>query len=173
MTVGLGTYGQPAVIAFKGEKTPISIGAYCSISEGVELMPGGNHPLEWVSTYPFRHVGSVVPPHDGHPVSKGPIRIGNDVWIARGARILSGVTVGNGAVIGAYSVVSHDVAPYAVVAGVPARQMRLRFSEAQVARLEAIAWWDWRPEEISAAVSLLNGGDVDDFIRAYDVADSI
>jgi tetrahydrodipicolinate N-succinyltransferase len=102
---------------------------------------------------------------DGHPASKGDIVVGNDVWIATGATILSGVTIGNGAVIGAGALVSTDVRSYAVVAGNPACEVRRRFSDAEVEKLESIAWWDWTLEAILECVDLLSGDDVGALIR--------
>ena len=104
---------------------------------------------------------------DGHPHSKGDIEIGHDVWIGREARVLSGVRVGDGAVIGAYAVVARDVRPYAIVVGNPAREVRRRFTDAQCEALLAIAWWNWPEERILANIDQLNGRDVDAFIRRF------
>src|ERR1700694_3079477 len=123
--MGAHSYGQPRVIRHEGDSAEVPLGAWCSIAEDVEIMVGGNHRLDWVSTFPMRIIfnlpGALT---DGHPATKGDVRIGNDVWIGRGSRILSGVTIGDGAAIGAYSVVSKDVRPYAVAVGVPAREVR-------------------------------------------------
>jgi hypothetical protein len=101
---------------------------------------------------------------DGMPASRGPIIIGNDVWIGRNAMILSGVTVGNGAVVGAEAVVTRDVRPYAVVAGNPAREVRRRFTDEQVDALQELRWWDWPDSGIRDVVHLLNGAPVDELI---------
>lgn len=137
------------------------VGRYCSIGADVEIMPGGGHHTNWVTTFPIRaRFGLPGAFDDGHPTSKGDVTIGHDVWIGRGARILSGVTVGNGAVIGAYSVVTKDVAPYTIVAGAPAVVIRQRFSPATVEALQALAWWNWPTERVIENVDLLCGEDL-------------
>ncbi len=169
LKMGAHSYGNPRVIRHEGDTNEVYIGAWCSIAEDVEIMVGGNHRLDWVSTFPMRIIfnlpGALT---DGHPASKGDIRIGNDVWIGRGSRILSGVTIGDGAAIGAYSVVTKHVRPYAVVAGVPAREVRRRFTDEQVDALLRIRWWDWPTEQAVAEVAALNGGTVDEFIDRFD-----
>jgi virginiamycin A acetyltransferase len=84
------------------------------------------------------------------------ITIGNDVWIGARAVILDGITIGDGAIVGACAVVTKDVPPYAVVAGVPARVIRYRFSEKKIRTLLELQWWEWSPEEIKARLAELN-----------------
>jgi acetyltransferase-like isoleucine patch superfamily enzyme len=169
LKMGAHSYGQPRVIRHEGDSAEVHIGAWCSIAEDVEIMVGGNHRLDWVSTFPMRVIfnlpGALT---DGHPATKGDVRIGNDVWIGRGSRILSGVTIGDGAAIGAYSVVSKDVRPYAVAVGVPAREVRRRFTDDQVGALLRIRWWQWPTEKVLAEVGALNGGPVDEFVARFD-----
>jgi virginiamycin A acetyltransferase len=86
--------------------------------------------------------------------------VGNDVWIGQGVTILPGANLGDGVIVGAGSVVAGDVPPYSVVAGNPAREVRVRFSPAEVTALQSIAWWDWPIETILARESLISGGDV-------------
>jgi carbonic anhydrase/acetyltransferase-like protein (isoleucine patch superfamily) len=93
--------------------------------------------------------------------------IGHDVWVGVDALILSGVTIGNGAVIAARSVVTKDVPPYAIVAGSPARVVKYRFDEDTIAVLLAIAWWDWPQAKIEEALPLLMSPNLDTFIRRY------
>jgi phosphonate metabolism protein (transferase hexapeptide repeat family) len=93
--------------------------------------------------------------------------IGDDVWIGHGAVILAGVAIGSGAVIAAGAVVTRDVAPYTVVAGVPARPIRRRFPETIADRLLALAWWDWPEAEIAAAVPDFRDLSVEAFIEKY------
>lgn len=139
--MGRHSYGSPLVVMFPGETCRVDIGAFTSIADDVEIVPGGNHPLQWVSTFPFRAMWDLPGAHaDGHPASKGDVVIGNDVWIGRGARILSGVTIGDGAVVGAYSVVTRAVAPYAIVAGAPAREVGFR-SPAEVREALLVLRW--------------------------------
>lgn len=168
LVMGRGTYGQPLVATYPGDTARVTVGAFCSIALDVVLMDGGDHRTDWVSTYPFRaRYGLPGAFRDGHPTSKGDIAIGNDVWIGRGARIMSGVTVGDGAVIGAYSLVTRDVAPYAIVVGQPARELRRRFDERQIGALQRIAWWDWPLEKILDAVPELCSENVDEFIASH------
>ncbi len=168
LTMGRHSYGEPLIPTYPGDSAHVRVGAFVSIALDVVLLDGGNHRTDWVSTYPFRARFSLPGAYaDGHPQSKGDVVIGNDVWIGRGARVLSGVTVGDGAVIAGYSVVTRDVRPYAIVAGNPAREIRRRFGDEQVQALLAIAWWNWPLEEILRAVPQLCNENVDEFIAAH------
>lgn len=174
LSMGRESYGPATVIAYPGDDGRVRVGAFCSIADGVTFLVGGNHRTDWPSTFPFRVMwrleGALA---DGHPASKGDIEVGNDVWLAREAWVLSGVTIGHGAAVAARSVVTGDVRPYAIVGGNPAREIRRRFSDEDVERLLALAWWDWPLDEIRAAVPLLNGGTVDalvDFARSRGLA---
>ena len=164
--IGEWTYGSPAVLNYGGKGT-LKIGCFCSISEHVTILLGGEHRWDWVTTYPFTDACVEASHFQGHPRSKGPVIIGNDVWIGYGATILSGVTIGDGAVVAAGSVVVKDVPPYAVVGGNPARVVKYRFSEGQIAALLEIRWWDWPIEKIRQAWPLLLNDDIDAFICAY------
>ena len=130
-------------------------------------MLGGNHRVDWVTTYPFNVLFPEAAHFEGHPHSKGDVVIQNDVWIGMGALILSGVTIGNGAVVGARSVVTRSVPPYALAAGNPARVVRLRFSEDQIRQLERIAWWDWPIEKVQEAWPGLLSADIEAFLDRY------
>ena len=90
----------------------------------------------------------------------GDIVVGNDVWIGYEAVILSGVTIGDGAVIGTRAVVTKDVPPYTIVGGVPAKPIRKRFDDAVIERLEALRWWDWEEEKIRRAIPAIRSGDL-------------
>ncbi|HEV8050935.1 MAG TPA: DapH/DapD/GlmU-related protein [Parachlamydiaceae bacterium] len=101
--MGKGSYGQPTVIGF-GEGYVAVVGKYCSIAGGVTILTGGDHRVDWITTFPFSALWPHVAGHiKGHPKSKGNVIIGNDVWIGMNAFILSGVTIGDGAVVGAES----------------------------------------------------------------------
>jgi acetyltransferase-like isoleucine patch superfamily enzyme len=171
--MGAHSYGQPQIIAWHtpdGRRVSgrVVIGCYCSIAGGVTILTGGNHRTDFVSTYGFR-VRWDLPgrDEDGQAYSKGDVLIGHDVWVGQNAAILSGVTVGHGAVVAAFSVVTKDVPPYAIVAGSPARIIRYRFSPDQIAALLGIAWWDWPESTVREAVPMLNGDDVQTFIDSY------
>lgn len=169
LVMGPHSYGEPLIPTYPGDTSWVRVGAFVSIAIDVVIGDGGNHRMDWVSTFPFRVAFDLPGAYqDGHPSSKGDVEVGNDVWIGRGARILSGVTIGDGAVVAGYSVVTKDVRPYAIVAGNPAREVRRRFTDAQVAALLRIAWWRWPIESILAAVPQLCSGGVDDFIAQHD-----
>ena len=160
-TFGRGTYGGTVLCYGGDEPGSVSVGNYCSIADGVEFMIGENHRTDWVSTFPFRVRFGLHDAHrDGHPRGDGNIVVGNDVWIGHHALIMSGVTIGDGAVIAARAVVTRDVPAYTIVAGVPAKPLRARFPEDDIAALLALRWWDWPEEELLTIVDLLNGPDV-------------
>lgn len=165
--MGAHSYGKPKILNWY-ESDTYEIGKFCCFADRVTIFTGGNHRVDWITTYPLRVKFNLHGAgRDGHPSSKGRTVIGNDVWVGRGAVILSGVTVGHGAVIAAYSVVSQDVPSYAVVAGNPARLKRYRFSAPQVQALLSIRWWDWDLNKILENVSLLCSDRIDEFIEQF------
>jgi len=103
----------------------------------------------------------------GHPSCKGDIIIENDVWIGATATIMSGVKISNGAVVGAGSVVTKDVPPYAIVAGNPAKVVKYRFTEEQIEKLLSIAWWDWEEQKIRDNAMIMWSNNIDDFINKF------
>lgn len=146
---------------FSGDK--LIIGKFCMIASDVEfIMNGANHLVDAISTYPFAVFGNGwenAMEGKEYPF-KGDTVIGNDVWIGHKARIMTGVTIGDGAIIGAYSVVTKDVAPYSIVGGNPAQEIRKRFSEEKIEQLLKLCWWDWEAEKITQNVQTLTGNDV-------------
>ena len=144
----------------------LMIGKFCSIACGAKfLFNSANHSLSSLSTYPFpifyEEWGldrkNVAEAWD----NKGDIVIGNDVWIGYEAVSLAGVTVGDGAVIGARAMVTKDVPPYTIVGGVPAKPIRKRFSEETISEMLALKWWDWPKERIARNIPAIQSGRLD------------
>jgi len=140
------------------------IGSYCSIGHNVEVLDT-NHHMDFVTTYPFYSTitSDYFNAVDDH-IHRSTI-IMNDVWIGANVIILGGITIGNGAVVGAGSIVTKDVPDYAVVAGNPAKIIRMRFDAESISSLLKIRWWDWSEEKIKENHSLLMSGDVKTFLR--------
>lgn len=162
--IGIYTYGKPKIFDWENGKGQLEIGSYCSISLGVKIMLGGSHRTDWVSSYPFPAFFEQADQNKDFAPSKGATKIGNDVWIGMDALILPGITIGDGAVIGAGAIVTKDVPPYAVVGGNPARLIRYRFDEETVAALLKIRWWEWALDDIEKSLPMLMQGDIRAFI---------
>ena len=129
--IGKQTYG-PLDVMFSNKENHLYIGNYCSLAANVKFLPSGDHPTNRISTYPFRtHCIS----GELEALSKGDIVVDDDVWIGYGSIILSGVHIGQGAVVAAGAVVNKDVPPYAIVGGVPAKVIRYRFSPELIEQL--------------------------------------
>ncbi len=146
-------------------KDRLIIGKFCSIACGAKfLFNSANHKMASLSTYTFPlffeewglEKENVAQAWD----QKGDIIIGNDVWIGYEAVILSGVTIGDGAVIGCRAVVTKDVPPYTIVGGVPAKPIRKRFNEETIKELQKIKWWDWPEEKIAGKIPAIQAGDL-------------
>ncbi|MEZ5760231.1 CatB-related O-acetyltransferase [Albidovulum sp.] len=148
---------------YPGAPERLAIGRFAQIAAGVRFITASAyHPMGGVSAFPFRIFDPAQMQHyRGECAARGDTVIGPDVWIGHGARVMAGVTVGAGAIIGAEAVVTRDVPPYAVVAGNPARVVRMRFGPDQVARLLEIAWWDWPMDRILAALPWIEAGDIE------------
>jgi acetyltransferase-like isoleucine patch superfamily enzyme len=167
--IGEYTYGTPCVRFGRNEGGgQLIIGKFCSIADGVVILLGGNHRTDWVTTYPFNALLDEFKNIPGHPSTKGDVVIGNDAWLAHQSLILSGVTIGDGAVVAARAVVTKNVPPYAIVAGNPARVIRYRFSDDTIARLLRIRWWDWDIAKIKQNVPAMLATGVDEFARRHD-----
>lgn len=163
--VGAYTYGQPLIIrTWRGifpENNKIRIGKFCSVADNVVAFMGGNHRVDWISTYPF-------PTFDWPgtsdkktllPTDKGDIVIGNDVWLGSHVTIMSGVEISDGAVIGANSVVASNIPPYTVAVGNPAKVVKKRFDDETIKKLLEIAWWNWPLQKIQQASAILASSD--------------
>jgi len=157
---GLYNYGSDRLI----------IGKFCAIATNVKfIMNGANHKLDGVSTYPFPMFGhgweTAIDQVMNLP-SKGDTIIGNDVWIGYESLIMPGVTIGDGAIVAARSVVVKDVPPYTVAGGNPAQLLKQRFSDAEVEQLLAIRWWNWDIDKITRNIDLIMGSDVNRLCNA-------
>jgi chloramphenicol O-acetyltransferase type B len=168
ITMGSWSYfdAPPLVHRYPGDADEvITVGAFTSIAKDVAFVLSGNHDPQRVTTSPVRKLFLDESYETSGEVSgRGGIVIGNDVWIGRGALILSGARIGDGAVIGARAVVSGRVAPYAVVVGNPAREIRKRFDGETVDRLVASAWWDLPDATLRDAVDMLSSRDINSFL---------
>jgi len=150
---------------FIGDK--LIIGKFCMIASNVIfIMNGANHLSAAISTFPFAIFGNDwSDAMDGKEYpSKGNTVIGNDVWIGYGVTIMPGVLIGDGAIIATKSVVTRDVAPYSIVGGNPAEEIRKRFSEEKIDKLLHIKWWDWSIEKITKNVKNLTGNEIGAFV---------
>ena len=143
------------------------IGKFCAIARGVEfVMNGANHRMNCATTYPFYIMGgdwgsAIAPVREQLPL-KGDTVVGNDVWIGQHVTIMPGVHIGDGAIIGTNATVASDVPAYAIVAGNPARVIRMRFDDELIALLEQFRWWDKPIEEIDALLPLLTNDNPDE-----------
>ena len=142
------------------------IGKFCSIACGAKFIFNcANHTLKSLSTYTFPLFfeewdlpkSEVATAWD----NKGDIVIGNDVWIGYDAVIMAGVTIGDGAIIGTRAVVVKDVEPYSIVGGIPAKEIRKRFSPDIIARLRKLQWWNWPPEKIQSIIQYIQNGNTE------------
>lgn len=140
---------------FIGDK--LIIGKFCSIAKGVEfIMNGANHRMDCISTYPFyimgKDWGSALKPHSEELPLKGDTVVGNDVWIGQNVTILPGVHIGDGAIIGANSVVAKDVPPYSIAVGNPCEIKKKRFDDELISLLEKLQWWNMPIEQIEKLI---------------------
>ena len=145
VSVGKGTYGALDVRHFGSPEEQVQIGNYCSIGPECVFMTGGEHPYDCLSTYPFHAKLGLV---DNESVCRGPIVLEDDVWLGFRSIIMSGVTIGKGAVVAAGAVVTKNVPPYAIVGGVPAKVIKYRFPEAVIAEAKKIDFAKLTPEAI-------------------------
>ncbi len=145
----------------------LKVGKFCSIACGAKfLFTSANHTMHSISTYPFPiffeewglDVANITSAWD----NKGDIVIGNDVWIGYEAVVLSGVTIGDGAIIGTRAVVTKDVPPYTIVGGIPAKPIRKRFSDEVISKLLELQWWNWPENRIKENIDVIQSGRIKD-----------
>ncbi len=169
MSFGNYTYGESNIsIKSWDEGTTLIVGKFCSIAENIQVFIGGNHRSDWVTTYPFGHINHEIFTNfdgKGHPKSNGNVIIGNDVWIGSNATIMSGITIGDGAIIACNSHVIKDVEPYSIVGGNPAKLIKYRFTKKQIDELLKIKWWDYEESKINELLPYLCNNNIDKFIE--------
>ncbi len=168
--IGRNTYGL-GKSSFWGphKKSPIRIGSFCSIGPDVLFIGAAEHRVDTATTYPLRIIDGKIR-NGAETFSKGPTTVGHDVWFGARCIVLSGVTIGNGAVIGAGSIVTRDIPPYAIAVGNPARIIRYRFTPDIIERLQSSEWWNWSDDLIRERVELLTTVDAESFVNALDAA---
>lgn len=154
---------------FVGDR--LVIGRYCAIAANTRfIMNGANHDMRGFSTFPFPIFGGAwrdaFDPAALAAGHRGDTVVGNDVWFGMEALVMPGVSIGHGAIVAARAVVGSDVPPYAVVAGNPARIVRMRYDEETVRRLLAVAWWDWPVDKVTRNIDAISGTDLDRLERA-------
>lgn len=167
VSVGDYTYGNFKVHSWDNN-SKLKIGKFCSIANGVKFILGGEHRTDFITTYPFNALLESFNYIEGHPHTKGDITLGNDIWIGGDAKILSGVNIKDGAVIGANSLVTKDIPAYAIAAGNPAKIIRYRFDKKTIEKFLKIKWWDFKEEELINAIPLLQSRNINEFLLRYD-----
>ncbi len=147
------------------------IGKFCALATGIKfIMNGANHKISGFSTYPFYIFGNgweKVTPDDNEFPFKGDTVVGNDVWIGYESIIMPGVTIGDGVIVAAKSVVVNDIPPYCVVGGNPAKIIKRRFSEETIKALLQIAWWNWDIKKISANLEYITSADINALLTVH------
>ena len=133
--IGYKTYGNPKILSWNHD-SKLTIGRYCCFADDVTILVDGNYRKNRISNYPF----------DTSP--KGETKIGNDVWACYGATILPNVTIGDGAIIMAGSVVTKNVKAFSIVGGIPAKLIKMRFSDEKIKVIKKESWWDWTDNKI-------------------------
>ncbi len=157
--VGKFTYGVGNIELAHHKNAPqLSIGRFCSIAGNVRIFTGANHRSDWMTSYPFGTVyedffGSQIPV--GFPHSKGPVSIGNDVWIGNSVTIMSGVNIGDGSILATNAHIIKDVKPYEIVGGNPANHIKFRYPQDTIELLLELEWWNLDEAKIKKIHPLL------------------
>jgi len=147
------------------------IGSYCSIGSGVSFIMAGNqgHRHDWISSFPFFYMPEIESFTDSINgfQNAGDTIVGNDVWIGSEAMIMPGVHIGDGAVIGSRALVTKDVEPYSIIGGNPAKLIKKRFQEDEIAKLLEMKWWDWDENILKNAVNLLCSNNIKELYKFH------
>ncbi len=167
------TVGDFSYFERHAEAIYASVGKFCSIAANTRIN-ALEHPIERITQHKISYRPNEYFRYQGVDEAfrlrrqAKHVSIGNDVWIGHGAVVMPGVSIGNGAVIGANAVVTKDVAAYEIVAGNPARKLRMRFSAQIVARIEALAWWDWPEERLFEAIPDMQALEIEAFLDKWE-----
>lgn len=152
------------LMADRNDVDKLIIGSFCSIGTGAAFIMAGNqgHRNDWVTTFPFFYMNEEPAFADARDAFRpaGDTVVGSDVWIGSEAMIMPGIRIGHGAVVGSRALVTKDVEPYTIIGGNPAKPIRKRFSDEDIAMLLEMAWWDWPLEQIKEAMKLLCSADI-------------
>jgi len=170
MEIGKYSYSKVNIKIIRPEAN-LKIGKFCSIAAGCNMWLGGNHRVDWITTYPFGRIHKDVFNKfdgDGNPKTNGDVIIGNDVRIGNNVTIMSGVKIGDGSVIAANSHVVEKVKPYSVVGGNPATFYYFRFNKETIKKLIELKWWDFEDEIINEISPILCSGDVEQLFKVCD-----
>ena len=146
------------------------IGNYCSIGSGAVFMMAGNqgHNTQWISTFPFYFQANIFKNAKNGFVKAGNTVIGNDVWIGSEAMIMSGITIGDGAIIAARAVVVKNVEPYSIVGGNPATVIKTRFEDKEIEQLLIMKWWNWKEAKVKECMPLICNPKIDELWKYWD-----
>ncbi len=170
MIVGRHTYGHKGIhLNWEHEDAELIIGSFCSIGANCKVYLGGNHRHDYFTTFPFGFTSNESFKYSelNHPTTKGNVVIGNDVWVGENVTIMSGVKIGDGAVIAANSHVISDVVAYHIYGGNPAYPIKARFNSNVIQTLLKLKWWDKSDEEIQKIIPILCSNNSIELLQYY------